>query len=153
MSGDLNIDDVTWVYTLDRVLKNSTTGLITEIKYTFTGTYGDYTASVPNNYAALPPSDPSATGFISIDDVTPDDVIAWVDATASECPEFDIEQARVKEPVPGLALDDPRQPYNQDLSGFRFSSYKEQMQKTITASLNCQIADAEGQNAVAEHVF
>lgn len=153
MSADLTFDDITWSLTLDRVLKNNATGMITEIKYTLSGTYGDYLSKVANNYANLPPSDPNAAGFIAASDLTAENVISWVDSTITECPVFDLEPARVSEILPYLDADDPKQPKNQDLSGFRFSSYKEQMQRTILAAITMQIAESESNAAVVEHSF
>jgi hypothetical protein len=153
MSADLTFDDITWSLTLDRVLKNNATGLITEIKYTLSGIYGDYLSKVANNYATLPPSDPNAAGFIAASDLTAENVISWVDSTITECPVFDLEAARVSEVLPYLDADDPKQPKNQDLSGFRFSSYKEQLQQTILAAITVQIAEAESNAAVVEHSF
>lgn len=153
MSADLTFDDITWSLTLDRVLKNNATGMITEIKYTLSGIYGGYLSKVANNYANLPPSDPNAAGFIAASDLTTETVTSWVDSTITECPVFDLEHARVSEILPYLDADDPKQPKNQDLSGFRFSSYKEQMQQTILAAITVQIAEAESNAAIVEHSF
>ena len=144
--------DISWSYTLDRVTKSQQTGLIKEIKYTYTGTYGSLVSSISNNYARVEASDPTASGFISIDNVTISDVEGWVDASISEVIEFDIEVARCLDIVPGMDEDDPRQPKNQDLSNFRHSSYKEQMQQTIYKTLLKQESMAEEDQDV-EHTF
>ena len=153
MSAELIFNDITWAYTLDRVRKHAATGLLTEIKYTFKGTYGAHSVKIANNYADLPPSDPTAEGFIAADDVTVENVTSWVVATISDIPIFDLELARVTTPLDGMDLDDPRQPANQDLSGFRFSSYKEQMQQTILAGIKAKIAEVANSTATVEHVF
>lgn len=149
----MNISDITWNYSLEKVLKNSTTGLITEIIYTFTGTYGEYSSSVLHNKIGLAPSDPSSENFISIEDATEENVITWIDNAISEVVSFDIEELRVTDILPWLDEDDPKQPKNQDLSNFRHSSYKEQMQQNIKLTIEKQIADAAAENVIVEHTF
>ena len=149
----MNISDITWSYSLEKVLKNSTTGLITEIIYTFTGTYGEYSSSVFHNKIGLAPSDPSSEDFISIENATEENVITWIDNAISEVVSFDIEELRVTDILPWLDEDDPKQPKNQDLSNFRHSSYKEQMQQNIKLTIEKQIADAAAQNVIVEHTF
>lgn len=149
----MNISDITWNYSLEKVLKNSTTGLITEIVYTFTGTYGEYSSSILHNKISLASSDPSSEDFISIDEVTAENVITWIDNAISETVSFDIEELRVTDIVPWLNEDDPKQPKNQDLSNFRHSNYKEQMQQNIKLTLERQIADVAEENVIVEHTF
>lgn len=144
--------DISWSYTLDQVIKSQQTGLIKQIKYTYTGTYGSLVCSIANNYANIEPSDPTASEFISIDNVTVSDVEAWVDASISEVIEFDIEVARCLDIMPDMDEDDPRQPKNQDLSNFRHSSYKEQMQQTIYKSLLKKESMAQEDQDI-EHTF
>jgi hypothetical protein len=160
---DLTFNDITWTYTLDKVLKDSSTGMISEIKYTYTGTYSstggpagriDHTSSIAFNKLRLAPSDPSAENFINITNVTIDDVCGWIDNTISEIPIFDIEAARAPGTLPNMAADDPRQPSMQDLSSFRFSSYKEQMQDNIRKTIQKKIQDAAASViAEEEHTF
>lgn len=147
----MNISDITWSYSLQKVLKNSTTGLITEIVYTFTGTYGDYTNSVKHNKIHLSSTDPSSADFIAIASVTEANVIAWIDNAISEAVTFDIEELRFTDTIPGL--EDSKQPKNQDLSGFVHSNPKQQMQQNIKLSIEKQIADANAKNVIVEHTF
>jgi len=149
----MNISDITWNYSLEKVLKNSTTGLITEIIYTFTGTYGEYSSSVFHNKIGLTPSNPSSENFISIEDATAENVITWIDNAISEVVSFDIEELRVTDILPWLDEDDPKQPKNQDLSNFRHSSYKEQMQQNIKLTIEKQITDVSAENIIVEHTF
>ena len=149
----MNISDITWSYSLEKVLKNSTTGLITEIIYTFTGTYEEYSSSVSHNKISLASSDPSSEDFIAIEDATEENVITWIDNAISEEVSFDIEELRVTDILPWLSEDDPRQPRNQDLSNFRHSNYKEQMQQNIKLTIEKKIADATAQNVIVEHTF
>lgn len=149
----MNISDITWKYSLEKVLKNSTTGLITEIIYTFTGTYEEYSSSVPHNKISLTPSNPSSEDFISIENATEENVITWIDTAISEVISFDIEELRVTDILPWLDEDDEKQPKNQDLSNFRHSSYKEQMQQNIKLTIEKQIADATAENVIIEHTF
>jgi len=149
----MNISDITWSYSLEKVLKNSTTGLITEIIYTFTGTYEEYSSSVLHNKINLASSDPSSEDFIAIEDITEENVITWIDNAISEEVSFDIEELRVTDILPWLDEDDPRQPKNQDLSNFRHSNYKEQMQQNIKLTIEKKIADATAQNVIVEHTF
>ena len=149
----MNISDITWSYSLEKVLKNSTTGLITEIIYTFTGTYEEYSSSVFHNKISLAPSDPSSENFISIEDATEENVITWIDNAILEVVSFDIEELRVTDILPWLDEDDPKQPKNQDLSNFRHSNYKEQMQQNIKLTIEKQITDATAQNVIVEHTF
>lgn len=151
---NLNFNDITWTYTLDNVLKDSITGMISEINYTYTGTYGDYTSSIAFNKLRLAPSDPSAESFIDIAAVTIDHVREWIDTTISDVPVFDIEILRAPGILPDMDVDDPRQPSMQDLSSFRFSSYKEQMQDNIRKTIQKKIADAAANVTVqVEHIF
>jgi len=149
----MNISDITWNYSLEKVLKNSTTGLITEIIYTFTGTYEEYSSIVPHNKISLTPSNPSSEDFISIENATEENVITWIDTAISEVVSFDIEELRVTDILPWLDEDDEKQPKNQDLSNFRHSSYKEQMQQNIKLTIEKQIADATAENVIIEHTF
>lgn len=149
----MNISDITWSYSLEKVLKNSTTGLITEIIYTFTGTYEEYSSSVSHNKINLASSDPSSEDFIAIEDTTEENVITWIDNAISEEVSFDIEELRVNDILPWLSEDDPRQPRNQDLSNFRHSNYKEQMQQNIKLTIEKKIADAAAENVIVEHTF
>ena len=147
----MNISDITWSYSLQKVLKNSTTGLITEVVYTFTGTYGDYTSSIKHNKLGLGFTDPTDENFISIESATEANVTAWIDTAISEAVTFDIELARVTDTIPGL--EESKQPKNQDLSGFMHSSPKEQMQQNIKLTIEKQIADATAENVIIEHTF
>jgi|TARA_R110000764_G_C10947920_1_gene376856 hypothetical protein len=149
----MNISDITWSYSLQKVLKNSTTGLITEVVYTFTGTYGDYTSSVRHNKIVLAPTDPTAASFIPIASATEANVTAWIDTAISEAVIFNIEEARVTDIVPWLDENDSKQPKNQDLSGFVHSTPKEQMQQNIKLTIEKQIADATAENVIVEHTF
>jgi hypothetical protein len=144
--------DISWSYTLDQVIKSQQTGLVKQIKYTYTGTYGDFVSSIRNNYANIQATDPTADGFIGIDDVSISDVERWVDASISEVVEFDIEIARCLDILPDMDEDDPRQPKNQDLTNFRHSSYKEQMQQTIYKTLLKQESNALVDQDI-EHTF
>lgn len=147
----MNISDITWSYSLQKVLKNSTTGLITEIVYTFTGTYGEYTSSVKHNKIHLSSTDPSSADFIAIASVTEANVISWIDTAISEVVTFDIELARVTDIIPGL--EDSKQPKNQDLTNFLHSSPKQQMQQNIKLTIEKQMADAAAKNVIVEHTF
>tara|TARA_B100000497_G_C7409880_1_gene258578 strand:+ start:137 stop:580 length:444 start_codon:yes stop_codon:yes gene_type:complete len=147
----MNISDITWSYNLQKVLKNSTTGIITEVVYTFTGTYGDYTSSIKHNKIGLGFIDPTNENFISIESATEANVITWVDTAISEVVIFDIEEARVTDMIPGL--EESKQPKNQDLSNFRHSSPKEQMQQNIKLTIEKQIAVAAAENVIVEHTF
>ena len=149
----MTFDDITFTYTLDKVLKNKTTGLITEVRFTYSGTAGGQTVSIPNNKQWLAPSDPSSADFINIDAVTQDNIINWIDTSISEVVNFDIEELRGKDTLPWLDEDDPKQPKNQDLSNFRHSSRKEQMQESIRLSLEQKIADSSNENEFIEHTF
>ena len=151
---DLTFNDITWSYTLNRVLKDSDTGMISEIKYTYTGTHATHSSSIPHNLIRLAPSDPTAAGFITIAELTADDCSAWIDTQNSVGVTFDIEIARAPGIVPWLELDDPKQPYNQDLTNFRHSNYKEQMQESIRKDIQKKIADAALNLPVQEeHTF
>ena len=147
----MNFNDITWSYSLQKVLKNSTTGLITEIRYTFTGTYGDYTHKIEHEKMCLSSKDPAASDFIAIASVTEADVISWIDNALSEAVIFNIEELRVKDHIHGL--EDSKQPKNQDLSGFVHSTPKQQMQQTIKLSIEKQIADVAAENVIVEHTF
>ena len=149
----MNITDITWSYSLQKVLKNSTTGLITEVVYTFTGTYGDYTSSIGHNKIVLAPTDPTAASFIPIASATEANVTAWIDTAISEGVTFDIEELRAPGLVPWLDENDSKQPKNQDLSGFVHSTPKEQMQQNIKLTIEKQIADATAENVIVEHTF
>ena len=151
---DLTFNDITWSYTLNKVLKNSDTGMISEIKYTYTGTYTTYSSSIANNVIQLAASDPTAADFINIADLTTDDCSAWIDAQNSVGVIFDIELARAPGIVPWLDVDDPKQPYNQDLTNFRHSNYKEQMQENIRKTIQKKVTDAALNVPVQEeHTF
>jgi hypothetical protein len=149
----MTFDEITWSYSLQKVLKNSTTGLITEVVYTFTGTYGDYTSSIGHNKIVLAPTDPTAASFIPIASATEANVTAWIDTAISEAVTFDIEELRAPGLVPWLDADDPKQPANQDLSGFVHSTPKEQMQQNIKLTIEKQIADATAETVIVEHTF
>ena len=149
----MNISDITWSYSLQKVLKNSTTGLITEVVYTFTGTYGDYTSCIKHNKAGLGFKDPTDENFISIESATEANVTTWIDTAISEAVTFDIEELRAPGLVPWLDADDPKQPANQDLSGFVHSTSKEQMQQNIKLTIEKQIADATAETVIVEHTF
>lgn len=149
----MTFDEITWSYSLQKVLKNSTTGLITEVVYTFTGTYGDYTSSIGHNKIVLAPTDPTAASFIPIASATEANVTAWIDTAISEAVTFDIEELRAPGLVPWLDADDPKQPANQDLSEFRHSSRKEQMQESIRLALENKIKDINSNNILVEHTF
>ena len=147
----MNISDITWSYSLQKVLKNSTTGLITEVVYTFIGTYGDYTSCIKHNKAGLGFKDPTDENFISIESATEANVITWIDTAISEAVTFDIELARVTDTIPGL--EESKQHKNQDLSGFVHSTPKEQMQQNIKLTIEKQMADATAENVIIEHTF
>ena len=147
----MNISDITWSYSLQKVLKNSTTGILTEVVYTFTGTYGDYTSCIKHNKLVLGFKDPTDENFISIESATEADVITWIDTAISEEVTFDIELSRVTDTIPGL--EDSKQPKNQDLSNFRHSTPKEQMQQNIKLTIEKQMADATAENVIIEHTF
>ncbi len=150
---DLTFNDITWSYTLNKVLKNSDTGMISEIKYTYTGTYTTYSSSIANNVIQLAASDPTAADFINIADLTADDCSSWIDAQNSVEVIFDIELARAPGIVPWLDVDDPKQPYNQDLTNFRHSNYKEQMQESIRLGLENKIDSINNTTELTEHSF
>jgi hypothetical protein len=147
----MNFNDITWSYTLQKVLKNSTTGLITEIIYTFIGTHGDYTHKIEHEKMHLSSKDPAAADFIAIASVTEANVIAWIDNALSEAVTFNIEDLRVTDIIPGV--EDSKQPKNQDLSGFVHSTPKEQMQQIIKLSIEKQVADVAAENVIVEHTF
>ena len=149
----MNFNDITWSYTLDKVLKNTTTGLISDIRYTFSGTADGQTVSIPNNVQRLAPTDPEASSFIDIDSITEQHVIDWIDDSIQEVLTFDIEELRAPGLVPWLDADDPKQPANQDLSEFRHSSRKEQMQESIRLALENKIEDINSNNILVEHTF
>ena len=152
MAEQIQMNDITWEYKLDQVLKNKTTGLITSIKYTFCGSHGEFSHSIPHRKLGVH-SDPSSSGFIPVEDVTKEDIYNWIDSAISEVPIFDIEELRVDDYLSEYPEDDPRQPKNQDLSNFRFSSQKEIMEQTILNSINKQILDEENENIFEELTF
>ena len=149
----MNITDITWTYTLNKILKNATSGLISDVRYTFSGTANGQTVSIPNNVQRLAPTDPAAAGFVNIDLVTEQNVIDWIDASIQEVVTFDIEELRAPGLVPWLDADDSKQPGNQDLSAFRHSSRKEQMQESIRLGIENKIEDINANNILVEHTF
>ncbi len=149
----MNFNDITWSYTLDKVLKNTTTGLISDVIYTFSGTADGQTISIPNNVQRLAPTDPAADSFIDIDSITEQHVIDWIDDSIQEVITFDIEELRAPALVPWLDDDDPKQPSNQDLSEFRYSSRKEQMQESIRLGLENKIDSINNNTELTEHSF
>ena len=149
----MKISDITFTYTIDRVLKNKNTGLIDEVMYTYSGTADGVTSSVPNNKQVLISSDPTATDFIDIENVTKENVIAWIDTSISEVTEFDIEEARVTDLVSWLDADDPKQPSKQDLTNFKHSSYKQQMQENIRATIEIKAQDITDSKERVEHTW
>jgi len=149
----MNISDITFTYTLDKVLKNSSTGLIDEIIFTYSGTASGETVSIANNKHLIAPSDPSSADFIAINDVTQEDVIGWIDTSISEVVTFDVEELRATGKVPGLEMDDPRHPANQDLTNFRHSSRKEQMQENIRKTLEKKLQDITDAVVRTEHTW
>ena len=149
----MNISDITFTYTLDKVLKNSSTGLIDEITFTYSGTASGETVSIANNKHLIAPSNPSSADFIAIADVTKDDVIGWIDTSISEVVTFNIEELRVTDEVPGLEMDDPKHPANQDLTNFKHSSRKEQMQENIRRTLEKKVKDITDAVVRTEHTW
>ena len=115
------------------------------------GTYGDYTHKIEHEKMCLCSKDPAASDFIAIESVTEADVISWIDNALSEAVTFDIEALRFKDHIPGL--EESKQPKNQDLTNFRHSTPKEQMQETIRLSIEKQIADASAKAVIVEHTF
>ena len=149
----MNITDITWTYTLNKILKNATSGLISDVRYTFSGTANGQTVSIPNNVQRLAPTDPAAAGFVNIDLVTEQNIIDWIDTSIQEVVTFDIEELRAPGLVPWLDADDSKQPGNQDLSAFRHSSRKEQMQESIRLGIENKIEDINANNILVEHTF
>lgn len=149
----MKISDITYTYTIDKALKNSTTGMIDEVIYTFSGTASGETAKIANNKQILAASDPSSDSFIDIASLTKEQVIAWIDESISEVVTFDIEELRVTGKVGHLEDDDPKHPANQDLSNFRHSSRKEQMQENIRLTIEKKLEDKNNSLAKEEHIF
>ena len=149
----MKIEDITFTYTLDRVQKNKSTGMIDEVIYTYSGTAEGETVSIAHNKQVLAPSDTASEEFIKIDKVNKDDVIAWIDESISEVIEFPIEEARVTDLVPWLDEDDPKQPSKQDLSGFVNSSRKQQMQENIRLTIEKRLKDKADDNEKVEHIW
>jgi hypothetical protein len=149
----MTFDEITWQYTLNKILKNATTGLISDVRYTFSGTANGQTVSIPNNVQGLAPTDPAAAGFVNIDLVTEQNIIDWIDTSIQEVVTFDIEELRAPGLVPWLDADDSKQPANQDLSAFRHSSRKEQMQESIRLGIENKIEDINANNILVEHTF
>ena len=149
----MTFDEITWQYALNKILKNATTGLISDVIYTFSGTANGQTVSIPNNVQRLAPTDPAAAGFVNIDLVTEQNIIDWIDTSIQEVVTFDIEELRAPGLVPWLDADDSKQPGNQDLSAFRHSSRKEQMQESIRLGIENKIEDINANNILVEHTF
>lgn len=149
----MTFDEITWQYTLNKILKNATSGLISDVRYTFSGTANGQTVSIPNNVQGLAPTDPAAAGFVNIDLVTEQNIIDWIDTSIQEVVTFDIEELRAPGLVPWLDADDSKQPANQDLSVFRHSSRKEQMQESIRLGIENKIEDINANNILVEHIF
>ena len=149
----MKISDITFTYTIDKVLKNKSTGLIDEVMYTYSGTADGVTSSIAHNKQGLMASDPAATDFIDIENVTKENVIAWIDDSISEVVEFDIEEMRVTDILPWLDKDDPKQPSKQDLTNFKHSSYKEQMQENIRATIEIKLKDVTDSKERVEHTW
>ena len=149
----MKIEDITFTYTLNRVQKNKSTGMIDEVIYTYSGTAEGETVSIAHNKQVLAPSDSTSKEFIKIDKVSKDNVIAWIDESISEVAEFDIEEARVTDLVPWLDEDDPKQPSKQDLSGFKHSSRKQQMQENIRLTIEKKLKDKSDVNEKVDHIW
>lgn len=149
----MEISDITYTYTIDKALKNSTTGMIDEVIYTFSGTASGETVKIAHNKQILAASDPSSKNFIDIESLTKEQVIAWIDESISEVITFDIEELRVTGKVGHLEDDDPKHPKNQDLSNFKHSSRKEQMQENIRLTLEKRLKDKKDANEKVEHIW
>ena len=149
----MKIEDITFTYTLDRVQKNKSTGMIDEVIFTYSGTAEGETVSIKHNKQGLAHSDTTSKDFIEIDKVTKENVIAWIDESISEVVEFPIEEARVTDLVPWLDEDDPKQPSKQDLSGFKHSSRKQQMQENIRLTIEKRLKDKADDNEKVEHIW
>ena len=149
----MNISDITFTYTLDKVQKNKSTGMIDEVIFTYSGTAEGQTASIAHNKQCLMASDVASAEFIEIDKVTKENVIAWLDASISEVITFDIEEARVTDIVPWLDENDPKQPSNKDLTNFTHSSRKQQMQENIRLTIEKKLNDKLNVNEKIEHIF
>ena len=187
----MNIEDITWNIKINSLSKNTSTGVVSLLRYTYSGSYNDHSSFIDNEELVIPYKDPTEDNFISFEDLSEEDMKAWVESRISECPVFDVELLRFDglindftkeieitedEPVEQLVTeiqtdeetgeeieveglksivqpvtrtitvideDHPKQPKNQDLSNFKFSSRKEQMQQTIMNTIEAKIADLE----------
>lgn len=127
----MNIDDITWDIKVNNLIKNKKTGLVTSVTYTYSGSYEGYSSFVDKEQLGIPYKDPSDEDFIAFENLSQEDMCSWIDTQINVCPEFDVELLRFDGLISDFTEDHPLQPKNQDLSNFKFSSRKGQLQKTI----------------------
>lgn len=169
----MNIEDITWSIKVNEVIKNKATGVVSTIRYTYSGSFNGVSSYIDNEELSVPYKNPTDPDFIPFDTLSEEDIKPWIESRISFCPVFDVELIRAPgiisnftkevertvtqlDPETGEEIevvqtitvvdeDHPKQPKNQDLSSFKFSSREEQMQHTIMNTIKGKIADLEAE--------